>query len=124
MSERVIVDGLLGLTAAACWLGALGMIRMRDPFQALHYLGIPATVGMGSLTLAVFIETGWTQASWKCAIILAILLAANSVGTHAAARAFRAREKGHWEPEPGDPEIEFLGAESPPSGSPPSRPHA
>ncbi|MGA8109214.1 MAG: monovalent cation/H(+) antiporter subunit G [Acidobacteriaceae bacterium] len=111
MSEahRILIDVLLGLTACACWIGVLGMIRMRDPYQALHYLGLPALVGMGSLTIAVFARTGWSQASWKSAIILLILVAANSVGTHAAARAFRAREKGHWEPWPKDPEVEFLG---------------
>jgi len=108
-AHNAAVDVLLGLTALGCWVGVLGMVRMRDPYQALHYLGVPAIVGMGSLTVAVFIETGWTQASWKCVIILAILIAANSVGTHAAARAFRAREKEHWEPDPEDPEIEFLG---------------
>jgi monovalent cation/proton antiporter MnhG/PhaG subunit len=109
-TQHIAVDVLLGLTALACWMGALGMIRMRDPFQALHYLSYPALLGMGSITLAVWVETGWTQATWKCLIIVAILTAANSVGTHAAARAFRAREKGHWEPEPKDTEIEFLGS--------------
>lgn len=107
---RVLVDVLLGLTAVSCWIGALGMIRMRNAFQALHYLSYPALAGMTCLTLAVWIETGWTQATWKCLIIFAILTASNSVGTHAAARAFRAREKGHWEPFPSDPEVEFLGS--------------
>lgn len=112
MSEArsITVDVLLGMTAASCWLGVLGMIRMRDPFQSLHYLGLPGIVGMGSLTAAVFFETGWTQASWKCAIILVVLVTSNSVGTHAAARAFRARKKGHWEPLPDDAEVEFLGS--------------
>jgi monovalent cation/proton antiporter MnhG/PhaG subunit len=108
-AHRILIDVLLGLTAASCWVGVIGMVRMRDAYQALHYLGIPAIVGMGSLTLAVFAQTGWSQAGWKSAIVLLILMAANSVGTHAAARAFRAREKGHWEPEPGDAEVEFLG---------------
>lgn len=105
---RIAVDVLLGICALAVWFGVLGMVRMRDPFQALHYLSLPAILGMGSLTIAVWIETGWTQATWKCFIILVIFMVANSVGTHAAARAFRAREKGHWEALPGDPEIEFL----------------
>lgn len=111
MSEahRIVIDILLGLSAFSCWMGALGMVRMRDPFQALHYLSWPALGGMGCLTAAVWVETGWTQATWKSLIILALLMAANSVGTHAAARAFRAREKGHWEPEPLDAEVEFLG---------------
>ena len=111
MSARIlIIDALLAFTAASCWLGAFGMLRMRDPYQALHYLGVPGIVGVGSLTVAVFLQTGWSQASWKCVIILIVLVAANSVGTHAAARAFRQREKGHWEPHPDDPEIEFLGS--------------
>jgi len=112
-AHSIVVEVLLGVTVLACWIGVLGMIRMRDPYQALHYLGVPGIVGMGSLTAAVFVATGWNQASWKCAIILVLLLAANSVGTHAAARAFREREKGHWEPDPRDPEIEFLGTRPP-----------
>jgi monovalent cation/proton antiporter MnhG/PhaG subunit len=104
----MVVDGLLTFTALSCWAGALGMIRMRDAYQALHYLGVPAIVGMGALTVAVWVETGWTQATCKCGMILVILVASNSVGTHAAARAFRQREKGHWRPLPEDKEIEFL----------------
>lgn len=107
-AHAIAVDGLLAATALSCWAGALGMIRMKDAYQALHYLGVPAIVGMGALTVAVFLATGWTQASWKCAIILVILIASNSVGTHAAARAFREREKDHWEPLPEDKEIEFV----------------
>lgn len=111
MSEahRIVIDGLLAVTAASCWIGVLGMIRMRDAYQSLHYLGIPAIVGIGALTTAIFAQTGWSQASWKSLLILGILVASNSVGTHAAARAFRARQKSHWEPDPKDPEIEFLG---------------
>ena len=107
--QRIAVDVLLGLTAASCWLGALGLIRMPDPYQALHYLGVPAILGVGGVTAAVFVETGWSQASWKCLIILAVMIISNSVGTHAAARAFRQREKGHWEPLPEDTDVEFLG---------------
>lgn len=108
-AHAITVDVLLGITAIACWLGALGLVRMRDPFQALHYLSYPAILGMGALTVAIFVQTGWSQAAWKCGIIFLVLVASNSVGTHAAARAFRQREKGHWEPKPDDPEVEFLG---------------
>lgn len=108
-AQAIAVDVLLGLTALACWVGVVGMIRMRDAYQALHYLAPPAIVGVGALTVAVFVQTGWSEAGWKCAIILIVLVASNSVGTHAAARAFRNREKGHWEPRPEDAEVEFLG---------------
>ncbi len=97
---------LLGIVVLAAWLGVLGMLRMREPTQALHYLSLPA-VGAIALTVAVFVETGPGQASWKTLAICFMLLAVNSVVTHATARAFRTRELGHWQPREGDP-IEFV----------------
>jgi monovalent cation/proton antiporter MnhG/PhaG subunit len=106
-AHRIGVMVLLSLVTVLCWLGVVGMLRMREPMQALHYLALPAGLGMICLTIAVFVQTGASQASAKCIAILALLLASNSVGTHAAARAFRQRELGHWEPYPKD-DIEFM----------------
>ena len=97
---------LLGIVALSAWLGVIGMLRMREPTQALHYLSLPAIGGV-ALTIAVFLETGPSQAFWKTLVISLMLLAVNSVVTHASARAFRTRELGHWEPRDGDP-IEFV----------------
>lgn len=94
---------LLALVALLCWLGALGMWRMKEPTQALHYLSLPATAGAGLLTIAVLISQGVGQTFWKVLLINMILLASNSVVTHATARAFRGRELGHWQPLDGDP---------------------
>ncbi len=94
---------LLSLVVLLCWLGVLGMWRMREPTQALHYLSLPATAGVILLTIAVLIAQGPRQVFWKVAIIAAVLVATNSVVTHATARAFRARKLGHWEPLDGDP---------------------
>ena len=108
MTPRAIVEAvLLAIVVLSCWLGALGMWRMREPMQALHYLSLPASIGAVALTVAVFVATGNSQDSWKTLLITIILLAINSVVTHATARAFRARELGHWEPRDGDP-IEFV----------------
>jgi monovalent cation/proton antiporter MnhG/PhaG subunit len=98
---------LLVLLVLACWLGVIGMWRMREPMQALHYLSLPASIGGVFLVIAVFLKEGNSQISWKTLLIAAILFAINSVGAHATARAFRARELGHWEPLDGDP-IEFV----------------
>lgn len=98
---------LLILLVAACWLGSVGMWRMREPMQALHYLSLPASIGGVCLVLAIFVEQGSSQISWKTLLIAAILFAINSVGAHATARAFRSRELGHWEPRNGDP-MEFV----------------
>lgn len=98
---------LLILLVVTCWIGVLGMWRMREPMQALHYLGLPASAGASVLVLAVFLEQGNSQISWKTLLIALILFAINSVDAHATARAFRARELGHWEPLDGDP-MEFV----------------
>jgi monovalent cation/proton antiporter MnhG/PhaG subunit len=104
MTTRVIIEAvLLGIVVVLCWLGVLGMWRMKEPMQALHYLSMPATAGAILLTVAVFVAQGAGQASWKMTLIALILLATNSVVTHATARAFRIRQLGHWEPLNGDP---------------------
>jgi monovalent cation/proton antiporter MnhG/PhaG subunit len=98
-TEIVLLAGVVLL----CWLGVLGMWRIKQPMQALHYLSLPATAGAILLTVAVFVSQGISQGFWKVVLIAVILLATNSVVTHATARAFRARELGHWEPLDGDP---------------------
>jgi monovalent cation/proton antiporter MnhG/PhaG subunit len=98
---------LLAFVVLTCWLGVIGMVRMREPTQALHYLSLPSTVGVIALVVAVFLADGPNQVFWKTLLLAFILLAINSVGTHATARAFRARDLGHWEPLDGDP-IEFV----------------
>lgn len=99
MSPHFIVESiLLGLVVVCCWIGVLGMWRMREPTQALHYMSLPATVGAVFLVAAVFVTTGSSQAAWKTVFIAAVLIATNSVVTHATARAFRKRHLGYWQP--------------------------
>ncbi len=108
MKAKFLVEAiLLSGVVITCWLGALGMWRMREPLQALHYLSLPACLGSTLLTVAVFVETGNSNTAWKTLLICVCLLAVNSVVTHATARAFRTRQLGHWEPRPGDP-VEFV----------------
>jgi multisubunit Na+/H+ antiporter MnhG subunit len=99
---------LLSTVVLLCWLGVLGMWRMKQPTQALHYLSLPGTAGAILLAFAVLIHQGISQASGKVFLIALILLAANSVVTHATAHAFRLRKFGRWEPRDGDP-IELVG---------------
>ena len=94
---------LLAGVVVFCWLGVIGMRRMKEPMQALHYLSLPATGGSVLLTIAVLISQGVGQTFCKVLLVTGVLFATNSVVTHATARAFRARELGHWEPREGDP---------------------
>lgn len=98
---------LLSLTVLSCWIGAVGMWRMQEPMQSLHYLSVPATLGSMTVTVAILLANGVDQAFWKMLLISLLLLAANSIVSHASARAFRTRELGHWEPRNGDG-VEFV----------------
>jgi len=93
---------LLAGAVASCWIGVFGMLRMREPAQALYYLSLPACTGSTLLVLAVFVHSGSSLAAWETLFICFILLAINSVVTYATARAFRIREKGYWKLLPGD----------------------
>ena len=106
-AHTIVTDGLLGITVLSCWMGVAGMMRMREPMQAMHYLALPASAGVIALTAAVLSETGLSSTTLKTVIIAVVLLGINSVVTHATARAFRTRELGHWEPRDGDP-MEFV----------------
>jgi multisubunit Na+/H+ antiporter MnhG subunit len=104
MTTPSIVEAvLLATVVTSCWVGVIGMWKMRTPVQALHYLGLPATAGAAALVAAIFVKTGNSQTAWKMVLIWVIMLATNSIVAHATARAFRARELGHWEPKDGDP---------------------
>lgn len=108
MNARMIAEVVcLSFVVIFCWLGVLGMWRMREPIQALHFVSFPATGGVGALTLAVLLWGGMDQAFWKTLLIGFILFSFNSVVAHATARSFRTRELGHWEPREGDP-LEFV----------------
>lgn len=108
MKVGLAIDALLIVVVLLCWLGVLGMWRMKEPTQALHYLSLPASAGAILLSVAVLLFQGLGQAFWKALLVGLILLASNSVVTHATARAFRARRLGHWEPRNGD-RIEMIG---------------
>lgn len=112
MSAREVVEAvLLSSVVLSCAVGSIGMLRMKEPMQAMHYLSLPACAGSVLLIAAVFVETGSSQASWKTVLIGGVLLAFNSVVTHATARAFRTKEVGQWQPRPGDG-AEFVPRES------------
>lgn len=94
----IIQNVLLGAIVILCWLGCIGMLRMREPTQALNYISFPAAIAAVLLPFAFLCLSGWSLATLKAALIALLLLASNSVVTHATARAIRVRALGHWEP--------------------------
>lgn len=104
---RDVQLALLAVLVLSCWLGCLGMVRMKTPTQALHYLALPCFIGGALLPVAIFCVTGWSIAMLKGALIAFFLIATNSVVAHATARAFRVRSVGHWQPRADDARIQF-----------------
>lgn len=104
---QAIQYGLLGAIVLLCWVGCIGMLRMREPTQALNYLSFPAALAAVLLPFAFLCLSGWSIATLKAAIVALLLLASNAVVTHATARAIRVRALGHWEPRESD-DIEYV----------------
>ena len=103
----MIQNVLLAAIVISCWLGCIGMMRMKEPTQALHYLSFPAAVAAVLLPFAFWCVSGWSVATLKAALIALLLLGSNSIVTHATARAIRVRALKHWEPREGDG-VEFI----------------
>lgn len=104
----IIQNVLLVAIAVLCWLGCIGMLRMKEPTQALNYLSLPGGIAAVLLPFAFLCLSGWSIATLKAAIIALLLLASNSVVTHATARAIRVRALGHWEPREEDDDVEYI----------------
>lgn len=100
--RAITVDALLVLTVLCVWIGCIGMVRARQPVQALHFLSVPGATGVVLLTVAVFVQSGSTMLSWKMVLTAAVLFGINSVVSHATARAFRVRDTGMWQHRHGD----------------------
>ncbi len=95
----MIASALVWIAVAFALLGALGVWLMRDPYQRLHYITLPAVFSSLLVTVAVFLRDPQKQAGGKVALTALVLFAINSVVTHATARAAWVREHGCWPPE-------------------------
>ena len=94
----MIASALVYLAAALALLGAIGVWLMRDPWQRLHYITLPAVFSSLLVTIAVFLHDPQKQAGGKVALAALVLVAMNSVVTHATARAAWVSEHGSWPP--------------------------
>ncbi|MCA1827949.1 MAG: monovalent cation/H(+) antiporter subunit G [Myxococcales bacterium] len=92
------------LAAACAVFGALGIWLMRDPYQRLHYITLPAVFSSLFITIAVFLREPQKQAGGKVALAALVLFALNSIVTHATARAAWVYEHGCWPPKDPPPE--------------------
>jgi monovalent cation/proton antiporter MnhG/PhaG subunit len=102
----VIASILVWLAVVFAVIGALGVWLMRDPWQRLHYITLPAVFSSLFITIAVFIHEPQKQAGGKVALAALILFAMNAVVTHATARAAWVYQHGCWPPKDPPPHPE------------------
>lgn len=100
--KTVVVEALLAGAVLITILSVLGMMRMRDPYQRMHYISPPASVSALFIAAAIFLQRGLKPESFKALFTAIILIAMNTAVTHAAARAFRVADTKGWRPKQGD----------------------
>ncbi len=87
-----VIEILLGLAVVIGWLSSLGILRMRNPFDRLHYTSPAATLSSLSILAAVLLKEPFSKVGIRLILIFILLLAANSVLAHATAMTARVRD--------------------------------
>lgn len=83
-----VVSGVLLLTGALlALLGALGVVRLRDPLVAMHAATKPATLGVVLTGVGVILQLGNAGSISKVAVVVVVQLATVPVGAHMLGRA-------------------------------------
>lgn len=100
--KTIAVEALIAAAVLVTLLSVVGMLRMRDPYQRMHYIAPPASLSAIFITTAIFLQQGLKPESFKALVTTLVLIGMNTVVTHAAARAFRIAEIKKWRPKPGE----------------------
>lgn len=100
--KAIFIEVFLAAGVLIILLSVLGMWRMKDPYQRMHYISPPASLGGAFITIAIFLQQGLKPESFKAVFTTLVLISMNTIVTHAAARAFRIAEIKDWNPEKGE----------------------
>jgi monovalent cation/proton antiporter MnhG/PhaG subunit len=98
--QDLAVDVLVAAGVVGELLCCVGLLRMRNVFDRLHYVMASTTVPPFLIAAAVLVEEGWTQPGINALLIALLLFCANPVLATATARAARARRLGQVEARP------------------------
>jgi len=100
--KTIAIEVLVACAVAVTLVSVLGMLRMRNAYQRMHYIAPPASLSAALITIAIFLQRGLKPESFKAAFTTLVLIGMNTIVTHAAARAFRIAETKNWHPKPGE----------------------
>ncbi len=108
--KTIAIEVLLALAVVIVLAAVAAMMRMRDPYQKMHYLAPPASLSAAFITIAIFLQRGSKPESFKAVFVTLTLIGMNTVVTHAAARALRIAEVKDWHPKTGE-EVPLQGSD-------------
>lgn len=94
MMREIIVIVALTVTVGLTLFCSLGLLVMTPPYEPLHFIAPPATLGSFLLTIAVFVAQPQIVAGLKTLLMAILLVFSNAIVSHATARAALARERG------------------------------
>jgi monovalent cation/proton antiporter MnhG/PhaG subunit len=100
--KTIVIEVLLAAAVLVTLVSVLGMWRMSDPYQRMHYIAPPASLSAIFITVAIFLQQGMKAECFKALFTTLVLIAMNTAVTHAAARAFRIAEVKNWDPARGE----------------------
>ncbi len=91
---NVAVGVLLGLSVAACWLGAVGFARLRAPLDRVHCVTFVNVAGGVALLVAALLADGVSDRSLKILLVLMVNLVGGAAVSHMTGRAVTQRAGG------------------------------
>lgn len=101
----VIAAALLVVGCAAQVIACLGVARMRDALDRLHYASA-SSLAVVLIALAILVDRGFSMIADKALLLAAFVLVSSPVAVQVLARAIRVSERGELDPE--GPDVERL----------------
>jgi monovalent cation/proton antiporter MnhG/PhaG subunit len=100
--KTIAIDALITFAVLITLASVLGMLRLRDPYQRMHYIAPPASLSAIFITIAIFLQQGLKPESFKAIFVTVVLIGMNTMVTHVTARAFRIADTKDWHPAEGE----------------------
>jgi len=96
-TRDVVIDVLVAAGVVGELLCCVGLVRMRDVFDRLHFALAATTLPPFLIAAAVIVEEDWTQPGINALVVAAVLFLLNPMIAHATARTARLRRLGQVE---------------------------
>ena len=90
----VAIDLFLAFAVLSAWLASVGFLRFGRPLARLHWVAFVNAVTGTAVTLAVWLQDGFSDRALKVLVMYALLIVSGSATTHAAGRAIFSRSHG------------------------------